>query len=351
MQGDQGDNGIYSPVPKFRAFALPSGVNRLLPYCTLNSVAKLPMLRYTLKDASATVLTPWVFGETLNRESGGVETLYNNGSPCLGYHDDSAKFFMDEGGDLYEAANTTFGNVGTDDIVIRLLAKFNYVDGWTGTSDIINKVSTDGYQLRFSNTDNKLSFYINDSHGTVETESAALTLDTWYWIGIYADRSENCQIYVNGVASGAAVDISTYNATLDAATEFLIGSGNFNLAYLDIHHGAAWLDTAIQTDPAWNDFCRVTGVYPDVFGTDDVDTTDVSPTMFRAFSAYLEKYNQTTAKRELYYVGPRWARVESKKNTDAGGISRGFLSEKESENLIIESEDFSATWTLLGDAP
>lgn len=350
MQGNQGDNGIYSPVPKFRAFALPSGVNRLLPYCTLNSVAKLPMLRYTLKDATASVLTSWTYGEALDVGNPGDYPVLNQGSPCLGYHDDSAKFLMDEGGPFYNADNNTFGNVSTDDIVVRCLVKFNFVDGWTGSSTVLKKLLTDGYSLSFSHSTNLLSFVVNDADGVVTTQSAALDFDAWYWIEVYADRSENCQIYVNGFASGLAVDISARTATLDSASAFTVGEGNMNLAYVDMFHGAAWLDTATQTVHAWNDFCRVCGVYPDVFGTSNVDTTDVSPSADRAFPAYLEKYNQTTGKIELYYVGDTWMRVCSKQNTDAGGIIRGFFSEKESENLIVESEDFSATWTLLGTA-
>ena len=349
MQFDQGANGIYSPVPKFRAFALPSGVNRLLPYCTINSTAKLPILRYTLKDANATELTPWTFGETLDLQNYSSDQIFfNQGSPCLGYHDDSVRITKGEGGPYYQADNNTFGNVGTDDLVIRCLVNFNYLDGYTGTSLVLTKVTTVGYELSFSHSAKKLYFYVCDSHGIATVESDALDLDTWYWISIYADRSGSCRMYVNGVAQNDVTVISGNANTLDSASPFILGYGNMNLAYLDMHHGAAWLDTDDQSTHAQNDFARICGVYPDVFGTTNVDTTDASPTMARAFPAYLEKYNTTTTKRELHYAGPNWMRVESKKNTDAGGIAHGFLSEKAAENLIVESEDFSATWTLLG---
>jgi len=323
-------------VPKFQQFYQPSGIGSLNHLLEINSVLKEPTLRYKLGDADGTDLDPWLYGEVLDLQAGTVPT-YNNGSPGLGAYDDSAKF---NAGGYYLADNNTFGNVSTKDIAAALFFEA------TGTTSVLmaKRNAGVGWEIGIDASD-RLYLTIEDAGGATTTVSAALTSGRFYYAEIYADRSGSCQIYINTAASGAAVDISSRNGTLDSATALAIGgdsAGNGlydkRIAYVALWDGAAWLDTHLQTTIAKKRAAQVFGYWPYIAAGTKQPTT-----FTRAFGAYVDKVESGYIK--YYYVDSEHLRMSHR--IDKNGVNvRGYLPETQATNLIPESEDFS-TWDLI----
>lgn len=82
-----------------------------------------------------------------------------------------------------------------------------------------NLAGTDGWALLL-NGDGSIDAYFADGATlkTISSAAGALVATTWKIIVVTMDRDGNGQIYVNNVASGAAVDISAASANADSAT-------------------------------------------------------------------------------------------------------------------------------------
>ena len=334
-------------IPEFAFSALPSGVGRLDPYLTINSTTVAPSLRYKCGDANGTNLVPWQWGATLALQAGTAPS-YNQGSVLNGLCDDSALF---NGGGYYLCGDTTTGNVSTDDIVVELVFKLKKAFRLPDGTFAAKRSTGVGWQL-FANISGELSFTLVDEDGSITTASSALDTydDTWYHAMAFADRSGSCQIYINGLADGAAVDISATEKTLDAAVAFAFGADSVgtaetllysSVAYFAMWHSAAWLDTHLQTTVAASRFAALTGSYLNL-----ADGTALPTTTTRACCGYLTKYNIATGYSKLYLVGSGWLRQESYE-FGSGAYRYGYLAEQAAENLIPESEDFETTWVAL----
>jgi hypothetical protein len=306
--------------PSFAASQLsPAAGVALLPSAlTINSVSPSPTLRYKGGDASAGGLVPWGFGPTLALQAGTAPT-YNAGSPLLGTVDDSVLL---NGGGYFLCADTTSGNVSTNDLVPHvifravttrvLMAKRNAVVGW--------EIGIDS-SLR-------LYLTIQDASGATTTVSAALVSGSVYDGQIFADRNGSCQCYVNGAASGAAVDISARALTLDAAVALAVGADSGGASIYtthgmlwELHQGAAWLDSHLQPVVAASRFALVEGLIA------SLNRGSTVPTAARASVAYLNKSGR------LWQVGANWIRAEPE----------GTLIEAVATNLITQSG--FAAWT------
>src|SRR5690606_36589223 len=93
-----------------------------------------------------------------------------------------------------------------------------------------------------------------------------LTHQQWYHVMACYDRSGSCQLFVDGVASGAAVDISSLSSSIsNSATlrTFASGAGSARyddrLAYFAMYKSAAWLDTHDQAALAAARYAIVSG--------------------------------------------------------------------------------------------
>ncbi len=335
-------------IPEFAFAALPNGVGNLSPYLTINSTKVAASLRYKCGDANATNLVAWQFGATLALQAGTAPS-YNQGSPLMGVDDDSVLF---NGGGYYLCGDTTTGNVSTDDIVIEAVFKiWTLLDGDYYDTLAAKRNTGNGWEFGiYVDADPNLYFTIQDEDGSVTTSSATLTDYTfrpWYHVLIFADRSGSSQIYVNGAVSGVAADISACEKTLDAADSLSVGSdsgGNSDsrgyLAYFSMWHGAAWLDTHLQTAIAADRFAILTGSYPQI-----ASGTATPITTTRAYKKYITKYNTATSKYDLYYVGDNWLCTDRLLDLN-GNVVSGFNCEQGVENIIEESEDFATTWVI-----
>ena len=328
--------------PTFQLFRDPSGVDNLDTSLTINSVTETPDLRYKLGDANVTNLVAWGYGATLPRVAVATPPTYNSGSPGLGESDDSCDF---NASDYYQCGDTTTGNVGTNDIVAKVVFET------TGTTSVIaaKRNAGVGWEIGIDASD-RLYLTVQDAGGATTVVSAALTSGRWVCGDIYADRSGSAQIYINKTASGAAVDISSRSGTLDSATALTIGAdsggaGNYDkrVAFFSLYSGAAWLDTHLQATVAATQFAKLCGYYPQI-----ARGTALPTTVERTYPAYIDKVESGV--RKLYYVDNEWLRQCYRVDSAAADV-KGYLPETAAENLFTYSEDFS-TWTkvVAGDA-
>jgi len=327
-------------VPTFRIFSELSGVDNLDPFLTINGITVEPMFRYKGGDADSTDWNYWTYGEDLT--AGGSGGSFNDGSPGLGVNDDST---APEATRYWVASDNTFADITTEDFVLELVFK------WSTTNDvrIINKyVSPNGYLLQ-ENVD-RLNLLVKDGTDTVNMLSAALTDGCWYHGILFVDRSGSAQWYVNGAASGSAIDVSSVveSITVDSPISLCASSAGANgfdgnLAYVAMWKRYGWLDTHLQATIAAERFAKFNGTYPQIAAGSPVATARA-----RAFPAYLDKVED--GYRKLYYTGSNWLRMCHRQ--DSAGVNvRGLLAESQVENLFPYSEDFS-TWTKVdsGDA-
>lgn len=98
----------------------------------------------------------------------------------------------------------------------------------TGYWDLIDKTGTYGYICNFSFGFDGIECYLQGDLTTATVYSAGvLTLEnTWYHVVLTADRNGNAQMYIDGSASGSAVDISGVG-NIDSGTSLWFG----------VHHG------------------------------------------------------------------------------------------------------------------
>lgn len=328
-------DGVYhDPNISFAALLNQSGVHNISDSIEINSIARTPDFRYSGDGATADSLEPWLYGEILE-DTGTPLTDLNQGSPCLGLHDDS--FICTNDG--YEYTDGVFGDITTEDFTTNLLFK---VPSTTSPIYLIYKFTTVGFRVFTYN--NQLYCTIDDGGaGSVSVSSAALTPGQWVWASIYMDRSGSGAIYINGLLSGSPVVISGHSGSLTNTCHLCVGSDDVgassfdsNIAYVDLRMYDAWLDTHLQTALALELFHRVIGIFPQYFdGSVPTITADNNTT-----GCWLEKYNGS--EYELHRVSRYWIRYEQ--ILDSIGVINGIRVERGSTNLMDYSYDFS-TWT------
>lgn len=260
------------------------------------SVANLPSVATVRCHGGDATAGTWVCeGATFEDAGGGADPTVNLGGPLLGSDDDSVSFTADG----YQVGDTTTGNVATSDFGLSLVIEA------TGTTSVIaaKRDGAVGWEIGIDASD-RLYLTLQDADSNSTTVSAALTAGRWYFAEVFADRDGNAQWYVNGSASGAAVDISGEAPTLDSATALTLGddSGLDNtvfdgkLAYFALDIGSAALDTT--------SFALLNGTYAQKAVGSNV------PTFTRATGATLRKSTGHGYDTRLYTVGAGWPRVE-----------------------------------------
>ncbi len=326
----------------------PPSVGNLLPTLTINGITVYPTFRYNGRDANATNWPAWGYGETLTLTGTGTAPTYNNGSPLLGSVDDSIRFNGLGGeaasGKGYVSGEAANGNVGTNDYVFECVL--------CGSTALTNSAA--GYvwckgaaaapynivQLYRSGANAYFIGYLGDGAATVTIQSGSgvFPVDAYIHAMLFVDRSGSAQWYINGVATGAAVGVSSVSAAVNSAVAGLVGAyattGTYgfggNILHLALWQGASWLDTHLQATVAKTRLAQLTGVYPQT-----AKGTALPTVMTRTTPAYLDKV-EADGTTKLYYVGPNWPRVCSRKDT-AGNVVRGYLSETEATNSLTLS--------------
>jgi hypothetical protein len=321
---------------------VPSSVANLNPSLTINGITELPVFRYKGPDATVSAWTPWTYGESLAIAGSGADVTPSQGSPCLGAAtvDGSVKF---NAAKYFAASGNTFADVTTEDMVFEAVLKWSTTDGkrqWGKWN------SGPGYA--FAEHTDRLYCLIQDTSGSVITYTAAMADGAWYHVMCFLDRSGSAQWYVDGVASGSAVAISTRALSLSVAYPLQVGafgaSGQTtsSLAYAALWKRNAWLDTHLQATVAKERFTRLTGFYPQIAK----GTTKVPSVLTRASSAHLDKYEADGTTRTLYLVGDNWLRCVHRKDSATTSI-KGYLAEPSAQNKALQSQAFATTWAEL----
>jgi len=336
------NSGLVVPAPSpivatFQLNPATNGIANLPANITINSTEVAPTFIYYGGDATTTIW-PAQIGSQLAIISTGAEVTPNNGSPLLGTDDDSAKF---NGGKFFELnGSNAYADVGTDDLWISALFKFNGV-----AERIMGKRNGDNsriWELETTTTTVFGRFYgAGGTNPSVPTDT--LTVGCWYFLELAFDASGSARMYVNGVQSASDVDVSD-TGDMDSVGDFGIGgrenaSAKFtsNIAYLGLWHGSGWLDSHDQDTLAAERFQQLTGFWPTL-----AEGTPAPALSTRAFAAYLDKYENSDWK--LFQVGAEWLRCCDRK--DSSGVNvKGYLPELAAENIILQSETLGVTWS------
>jgi hypothetical protein len=315
-----------------------NGVARLDTSLTINGTTVEPDFIFSASNGfvDTSEWRPYKYGEALPIVEVATPPTIGAGSPLLGPLDDSVKF---NSSNYYKAGNNTFADVTTEDFVLEVIFK----KGDATNLRIIEKRDgvDEGYTFD-KRVDDKIRLLIEDSSANVATAESAVLSFAWYHVMAFVDRSGSIALYVNGVQSGTTPSASSVGS-MTVAQPFAIGAQsdggsafNSNIAWAAMWKQASWLDTHLQATVAAERFDKLTGVYPQfAHGT-------ATPTVKSSDGyAYLDKI-ETDGTRRLYLVGDEWMRICSRLDNN-GKLIKGYLSETDATNLILESEGIDET--------
>jgi len=322
------------------------GIDNLDPSLTINGATETPVFRYKGGDADGTDWNYWTYGEDLALQAGTAPS-YNQGSPLLGTNDDSVKF---NAGGYYKAANTSFGDIATEDIALEIVFKYAHA----GTYGMIaeknsNVAGTASWQLYSYNVSSPLIFKMYDGVDSGSVSVVNLVEGAWYHAIVFVNRSENSTnsavMYVNAVAGAGSnfIAVDTVTNLGYTAIGSRVGSIPYqsNVAYLALWKRASWHQEGAAGPAEWatiaaKRFAQLTGIYPQL-----ATGTALPTTATRNAVGYIDKYESGI--RKLYKVGANWMRVCSRRAAD-GTVMIGALFEKKTVNLCLQSEDLANIW-------
>lgn len=330
----RGGASALAADPTFDLYPRTSGVALLPAALTINGVTETPDGRYKGGDATQAIWSAWGYGVELAIVNRSTDPAINDGSPLLGDEDDSVRL---TNGDHYVG---DVGDLATEDAVIELFFRM-------GSSGILlaRRQGGTGNGWLVYRSGSSLAFWINDGSGATQVNTAAgqVVTGAWYHAILFANRDGFAQWYVNGVASGAAVDISSNSGTTTTTDNLSIGAyvtgltaTNASIALASIYKRDGWLDTHLQADVAADRFEKVSGIWlARARGTRRASFT-------RSSAGYLDKVE--SGGRRLYYMGAGWPRVCSRPDT-SGDARTGYLSERSTLNLFTYNRNISAYWS------
>ena len=229
---------------------------------TINGITVEPTLWFdgTGLSVGAQTWTCRQTGTVLSLTGAGADPTFDAEGPV-----NLEKAGKENGGKYFQAPNNTFGDITTEDFVLLTLC----VLPSTVSKHIVSKrVALVGYDF-FRDAAGFLGAYARS--GAAATVASAVNVVSWYLSAAFIDRSGFGQMYVNGVASGAAVDVSGVGS-LTTASPFCIGNygggGAFQtdgpIALVALYKQSNWLDTHLQPTLARQQhalYCGMEAVY------------------------------------------------------------------------------------------
>jgi hypothetical protein len=299
---------------------------------TINSTTVSPTLAYLASGLlSGTGDWPALYGGSTGYLSlqAGSPTYSRNA--LLGVNGDDLTV-QGDGTAYWAAAGNAFADITTEDIVAEMVVRI--------TDTVINprifdkRGAGNGYTCYGTNT-GPVAFYMDDGTGTVNVVTATLTDGMLAHMVVFIDRSGYGQWYVQGAASGAAVDVSGAALSITKATPFTIAAtatGTFpyesDIQLVALWKSAAWLDTHLQAAVAQEMYWRRCGILPQL-----APSGDELPTFTRSTTRYFHRTSQTTT--PMLHLGGAGLLV-----VDDDGV----LIEGAATNLCLQSQRFHVTW-------
>jgi hypothetical protein len=280
---------------------------------------------YRGADATTAEWAAFGVGPDLPIAGSGTAVTPDVGSPLQGDNDDAIRI---AGGKHFQATSSASLDLDEEDVWLEVVIRPTF----TNKIEIAKWATggVDGYYFRFHSS--KVFRYVTLGGGASATVASAVkTTSSWYHVIAAIDESGNGQMYVNGLASGAAVDVSSVGSQSNAE-KFTVGAASNNLvqsfsdiAYIVMYTCSACLDQATAANLAHERFMRLSGTWPDINSA----TTTLPTASTRSTIATLD--NAGT----YHSVGQDWLRVNGS----------GLLVEPDATNKFLQSEDFSTSWT------
>lgn len=324
-----------SRLPDMHALIGDSGIGNLDDKMTLNGTTVEPTFIYRGTDANSSQWNAY-WGQNMPISGSGADPIFNQ--PALGNGSNDVAV-CGQAGKFYLSTDGSYGNVGTDDMAIRLIGAW---DGAASTTVVYDKLDSDGYQVRFDSSGNVIlrcesgATVVNITAGTVS--KGEFFFATWY-----LDRSGSGVGYLNG-SQGTPASISALGDLDDVGAPSLLASqaGSANtqgcVVYIGLWHNASWMSTHLNAAQEHEAFFRWSGIWP------SVTTGTASPNFFtRNSPAYAQKWNGLSY--DLINCSPGVPRVDYVRDKSSLDF-KGVLIEPQTTNLITYSED-STQWTLL----
>lgn len=304
---------------------LMSALANLSQPLTINGVTVQPTFLYEGKNATT---SEWVatVGQDLPVSGSGADPSVDEETALLSTTDKAVSF--DGKYYAYGGAAAGYASPGTDDFVIEWV-------GRCGPSAAVNQYlwrsySSTGLLLYITSSGQLRLTAVGASAGAgIVSDVGAIAAGAWYHGMVIIDASGYAQVYVNGEASGAAVDVSGLGTIINDLAPRLGGNtvGGQFIARLAMWQGAIWLDTHKPDALVAARFKALCGA-----------NTDES----RDSTAYLHK--PVSGALRYFLVGKNWMRL-SKGLTGAAA----YQKEAAATNDLQQSDNFSA-WTVRGTA-
>ncbi|NIU03756.1 MAG: hypothetical protein GWN29_04870 [Gammaproteobacteria bacterium] len=313
------------------------GAAALAQSLTINGTTVAPTFWYQGENASASGWTATVGDDLTAAGSGGT---FGDDVPMPTA---AGKAFNGDGSRYFSASDTALGSMTTEDFVVEGIICQN-----TGSNGRFASTFTTGYGWAFyNNANDKLAMYIYSAGGgqNIQTAAASVSPGIWYHFMAFASRSTTGfgQAFLNGTASGAAVDLSSVTdisnsqpLTLGADADGT-NAADRPIAFVALWKRANWLDTHLQATIAQQRFATLTGVASTRYGYP-------THTDLRSTVAHMEKQASTDGQR-IFAVGPRWPRIETVPDAVLR-YSSGYRSELAATNKLVNTHaPDGASWT------
>jgi hypothetical protein len=349
FDGALDDGEILHPnQPSFGWNNFKSGLTNLSPTINVNGQDLEATLFYVGNDADG---YQWnaVRGPTLYLADTGSAPVSSYRAPFT--DGTSAVRFPSTSDKVYQAADASIGDIGTDDYITLVVSNYQSGTTYVSKKEVISTTTGPGWA--YSRQGGFNSFRHTDSSGGNSLLTLTASAYTWNIAMICVDRnastSATCaRCYTNGVYSSDVAPFQTYQGSLSSPYPLTIGaSGNLSenvqgsVAFVglwkkqNIFPGGT-ANIAIMDSLAKTLCDKIIGIYPNF-----ADGYALQETNSRNSDASLsiEKDGITN----VFRVSSGWARINSQK-----GIT-GYLSEPLSTNLFHFSTTLTnAVWVRSG---
>jgi hypothetical protein len=315
-------------------FYLPltgSGLGQLDQSLTINGSTVSPTFVYYGADAVGGATWPAVVGDDL-ASAGAGSPVNSISTPLL---DGTLALEMNATLDYWKASTSSFAEINNDDFVFEVVMRTpstalrrNFC--YTTVS------ANSGWWLRTDG--NRFQVLVYDAGGTGQVAQVSNLADnSWIHVMVFGHQGGKLAASVNGGAVGVSAGTLNGSPTNNVPLSNGQGAARQSLAYVAMWQKASWLSTHDNVTIAKERFHKLIGIHP--------TTGDIASTATRATTAYLDKWNATANRRELFLVEDNWLRTASRRDTTNNKLIKGYLSEEAATNLITHAYDFSnAAW-------
>lgn len=218
------------------ASLLPSSI-------TVNGTTVAPLFQYEGQNASASGFTATV-GEDLTAagSAGTFDISTGLSGPYKAYDGDGTRY--------YQAGNTTFGNLGDDDIALRFLIRRDVVGQWYAEKRVTSG-DFEGWSL-LANGAGNIQFILDvGASSPFISGLTPPTIGNWALIHLFINRDEassnGSRLYLNGAYIGGANFSAADSTAVDSASTFTVGARSSGaapsadpIAFFSMHRHADW---------------------------------------------------------------------------------------------------------------